>query len=130
MKFDSDKVLTEARAWLGTPWKEGGSAKGSSGGVDCSHLVNLAYKAAGYSYPYASTSQFPPSGYFKKVDESDAEEGDVVLFKEHMGILALDDSNSNNDLISAQGSAKKPGVVQHGEIKWFLSLQGYYRWAR
>lgn len=43
-----DTVLNEARSWLGTPWREGGScAKGAGGGVDCSRFVWAVFHAVG-----------------------------------------------------------------------------------
>lgn len=127
MAHNGAEIVNQARTWLGTPWREGGTAKGPAGGVDCSNLVNLSYAAAGYTYPYAATSQFPPDGYFSIVGATDVEEGDVVLFAGHMGILAEDDGK---DIISAQGSHNKPGIVQVGQIAWFGPVKGYYRWAR
>ena len=120
-------VVSEAKTWIGTPYQEGGTSKGSNGGVDCSHLVHLVYGAVGCNYPYTPTRNFPPPGYFKQVDESDLEEGDVVLFSGHMGIHA---DQNDDDLISAQGSPTKKGSVRFGQSAWFGSVKGCYRWAR
>jgi cell wall-associated NlpC family hydrolase len=42
------QVLAEAKSWIGTPWREGGSCvKGSGGGVDCSRFVWAVFRNAG-----------------------------------------------------------------------------------
>lgn len=127
MSLDRKNVVSEAKTWIGTPYQEGGTKKGDNGGVDCSHLVHLVYGAVGCDYPYTPTAAFPPLGYFTQLDESEVEDGDVVLFSGHMGILV---EEGDNDLISAQGSPSKKGVVRFGQSSWFGAAKGYYRWAR
>lgn len=127
MSIKGDSIVSEAKTWIGTPYQEGGTKKGSTGGVDCSHLVHLVYSAVDNNYPYTPTGNFPPAGYFTQVDVSNVEDGDVVLFSGHMGILA---EEGDNNLISAQGSPTKKGTVRFGQSVWFGAVKGYYRWAR
>ena len=53
-KVSSSAVVNAALALVGTPYVYGGA---SSGGVDCSGLTILAYRAAGLSLPHYSESQ-------------------------------------------------------------------------
>ena len=120
-----DRVIRVAQSWLGTPYRRGSENKGPDGGVDCSHLVHSVYREAGLDYPYVDSHAFPPPGYFVKLpDNAQGEEGDVVLFAGHMGILL-----SKELVISAQGSPSKPGKVQVGSDDWFGKKLGVFRWA-
>jgi cell wall-associated NlpC family hydrolase len=129
MSVDRLKLIQVANTWIGTPYKTGAETKGAQGGVDCSHLVHAIYHEAGFEYPYADTSHFPPPGFFTPISEDDdPENGDVILFAAHMGIYC--DRNDDNVLISAQGSETKPGKVQCGNPSWFGTFKGAYTWAK
>lgn len=42
------RIIAECRSWLGTPWRDGGSAaKGPNGGVDCSRFALSVFCNAG-----------------------------------------------------------------------------------
>ena len=53
---------------------------------DCSHLVHAIYDRAGFSYPYASSSDlYAGIGRFKRVTHP--QPGDLVVWKGHVGIV-------------------------------------------
>ncbi len=66
-------------------------------GIDCSHLVQQTLAAAGYDVPNNnSTANIMPapgalnpavSNYYSPVDLSNAQAGDVIMFRGHTGIL-------------------------------------------
>jgi len=113
-------IVQKATGWLGVPYYWGGASRLS--GIDCSHLVNVVYGEADFSYPYVMTSGFPPPEKFKRVNVP--QDGDVVLFSGHMGIY------SGGKIINAQGTKNKPDKVRIGEISWFGSVKGYYRYDK
>jgi cell wall-associated NlpC family hydrolase len=42
------RIIAECQSWVGTPWRDGGSAvKGQSGGVDCSRFVYSVFRNVG-----------------------------------------------------------------------------------
>jgi hypothetical protein len=60
---------------------------GRSGRVrDCSHLVHAIYDRAGFSYPYASSSDlYRGTNDFRRV--TDPQPGDLVVWRGHVGIV-------------------------------------------
>ncbi len=114
-KVTGEEIVRIAEKYLGIPYKWGGS---HSDGIDCSHLVWRVYEEAGLSYSYTQTKDFDSldGRDFKEVISP--QEGDVVLFKKHIGIY------TRGDIISAQSGAKK---VKLGKISWFSNFVGYYR---
>lgn len=80
-------VLDQARDALGTPYRWGGA---SSGGLDCSGLVLVSYRAAGLQVPRTADAQYralPPI--------EAARPGDLLFFgrgsrASHVGIYAGD----------------------------------------
>jgi len=80
-------VIDEASAWLGTPYKYGGSTRS---GADCSGFVSTVYKtAAGRKLPRSSRDQ---AGAGNAVDINKAKPGDLLFFNtsgggvSHVGI--------------------------------------------
>lgn len=69
-----EKVLTEAKAYIGTPYKYGGTTRA---GMDCSGLVVTAFKAAGIELPRTSREQ---SQKGKPVEKQQLRPGDLVFF--------------------------------------------------
>ncbi len=69
-----EPVLTEAKDYLGTPYRYGGNDKR---GIDCSGLTQLAYGKAGISLPRSAAGQ---SQYGTKVARKNLEVGDLVFF--------------------------------------------------
>ena len=75
------KIVEAAEHYLGIPYKWGGSGPG---GVDCSGLVQLAYKAAGISIPRISFQQADAG---TRVSQKALRPGDLVAW----------DNSSRND---------------------------------
>lgn len=111
------KIVEKANEWLDVPYDPNGGH--TREGVDCSHLVHEVYEEIGLSYPYASSREFTvkAASYFQKVNIP--REGNVVLYKGHMGIY------TEGKIISAQSGA---GKVTLGELNWFKDFIGYYRY--
>jgi hypothetical protein len=108
------EIVEKAISWIGTPYKYGGE---SSKGIDCSHFTWNVYKEAGLEYSYKSTREFESLTTFQKVDRP--YEGDVVLYKGHMGIY------TNGQMISARSGL---GKVDYAPLDYFGEIKGYYRW--
>lgn len=80
-------VLDQARDALGTPYRWGGA---SSGGLDCSGLVLVSYRAAGLQVPRTANHQYQA---LPAIDA--ARPGDLLFFgrgsrASHVGIYAGD----------------------------------------
>jgi RHS repeat-associated protein len=126
---EGQKIVQIAITWIGVPYQDGAGAKSSRSGTDCSGLVWLVYREAGYPYPYRTTYYFSELTNEFQIDNKKAkfqfvstpQEGDVVLFKRHMGIY------SNGKVISARVSIKR---VDWGELYYFGSILGYYRYDK
>jgi Rhs family protein len=126
---EGQKIVQIAITWIGVLYQDGAGAKSSRSGTDCSGLVWLVYREAGYSYPYRTTYYFSELTNEFQIDNKKAkfqfvstpQEGDVVLFKRHMGIY------SNGKVISARVSIKR---VDWGELYYFGSILGYYRYDK
>jgi len=87
----SDKVIAEARSWIGTPWHHLARVKGA--GVDCAQFLVAVYAAAGLIEDF--DTEYYPADWFQHHDEprfvkmvlSKAERvdvpqpADVVMFK-------------------------------------------------
>ena len=92
----SSTIVNAARSAVGTPYSWGGS---SLGGMDCSGLVNYAYKAAGISLPRTS-GQIANGGRW--ISQSQAQPGDIVAWSGHVAIYA-----GNGQIIDASGSKQR-----------------------
>lgn len=86
-----DRVLSEARDWLGTPWHHQGALK--SVGVDCARLLCEVYHNAGL-IPAIDPRPYPADWHFHRDEErfigwladyaeevDSPEPGDVAVFK-------------------------------------------------
>ena len=92
----SSTIVNAARSAVGTPYSWGGS---SLSGMDCSGLVNYAYKAAGISLPRTS-GQIANGGRW--ISQSQAQPGDIVAWSGHVAIYA-----GNGQIIDASGSKQR-----------------------
>lgn len=121
-----ERILNEAKSWIGTPWREGGSAaKGVNGGVDCSRFVLSVFHASGLCENF--TLPVVPGVYCmdrknpslileflighpelcEEISGQDYEPCDIVTFREgaivhHVGIV-LEDGVSMISCRSPQG---------------------------
>jgi cell wall-associated NlpC family hydrolase len=117
---EGEKVIIAGEAWIGTPYQYGGNSRE---GIDCSHFVYNAYLDAGFSYEYLSTSTFPSSPHFEKVETPQA--GDVVLFNGHMGIYNPHPSEAGKTILNAGSKG-----VGYGRPSWYGTIVGYYRYKK
>jgi cell wall-associated NlpC family hydrolase len=71
----AEKVIREARSYLGTRYQWGGMSRS---GVDCSGLMVLAFKEAGVTLPRVSDQQF---AFGREVPRTKLKPGDLVFFR-------------------------------------------------
>jgi len=84
-------IVLEAMTWSGTPYSLVGNASIKGQGGDCSGSTWRIYAAAGFSYDYRNTGTFASyaasPGPFRKLGDSEVrQDGDVLLWSEHMAI--------------------------------------------
>ncbi len=127
------KILTAARALIGKKYDE----------LDCSHMVWNAYKAAGYDFPYSSTSSYESiliDVYFIAIEEKDLNPADLILYAGHVGIYDPDGctvvntaqcqaqkDNTDMRILSAR-SGKNLGT-EYGRSTWFGKPKKYLKWS-
>ncbi len=84
------KAISEARKYMGTPYKTGGNDKN---GIDCSGLVKVAYDHTPTILPRTTKEQYQ---FGKIIKLEDAEKGDLIFFNtskkknaevNHVGII-------------------------------------------
>jgi cell wall-associated NlpC family hydrolase len=68
------EVVAEARKFIGTPYRMGGTSKA---GIDCSGLVVTVFESFGIAVPRTSHEQ---ATFGKKVSRAELEPGDLVFF--------------------------------------------------
>ena len=71
----TDKVLSVAKSYIGTPYKWGGTSRS---GMDCSGLVCTAYASVGMKLPRTVVDQ---AKLGKSVEMSELRRGDLVIFR-------------------------------------------------
>jgi len=79
-KLTGDRLLTEAKKFLGVPYLWGGV---SPLGFDCSGLVRTLFGAFGHRLPRDTSRQIKVG---RKVDRNSIRTGDLLFFKRHVGL--------------------------------------------
>jgi uncharacterized protein RhaS with RHS repeats len=100
------RIRAAALALGGTPYLYGGHGPRA---LDCSHLVALAYRSAGFDYRYWSTSETPDE-HLAAVQQ--AAVGDVILWRGHMGIVT-DPSPTSCTFMAARHHGEVAGTSSH-----------------
>jgi len=113
---DVNSVLKEAKRYLGTPYKYGGTTKS---GLDCSGLVINAFDVAGLKMPRISRDQAKEG---KEIRLHDVQEGDLLFFKtsgssiSHVGIV---ENVKNGEIFFIHASTSKGVIISSlEEIYW------------
>lgn len=113
------RVLDGARARLGTEYVLGGNDVGA---VDCSSLVQQAYRAAGVELPRTAREQRKAS---RAVRPADAREGDLMFYRWRGGLhVAL--YMSDDTILHASPSAGRVVMTRLNE-NWRRRLVGVTR---
>ncbi len=71
--FDGREVVREAKRYIGTPYKMGGT---TTNGLDCSGLVSTVYGKFGIAVPRTSREQ---AGFGQKIGRSELKPGDLAI---------------------------------------------------
>jgi len=109
---EAETVITAARAYLGTPYKYGGTTRS---GMDCSGLLLNSFKAVDVSLPRSSEAQSKVGKEIRKMNE--LEPGDLVFFATgkskneitHVGLVTDVKAKDNIKFIHSSSSL---GVVE------------------
>ncbi|MET3731842.1 C40 family peptidase [Moheibacter stercoris] len=107
LKKEVSTVLKEAKKFLGTPYKYGGTTKT---GLDCSGLVFNSFDAIGVKMPRISREQ---ANLGKEIRLREVKEGDLVFFNtsgssiSHVGIV---ETVKNGEIFFIHSSTSK-GVI-------------------
>lgn len=114
------KILSAAKAVLGTPYVWGGS---TASGFDCSGYIYYVYNQAGINIPRTNTTGYDARSY----DVSSPQVGDLVFFKgtyragiSHMGIYI-----GNNQFIHAGGDRVQ--ITSLSNSYWSKHFDSYKR---
>lgn len=111
-------ILSAAERMVGTPYVLGGE---SPGGVDCSGLVQYAYRQAGIRVPRTTVEQFQAGRLQRRVQP-----GDLVFFRtdgsgrvSHVGIYA-----GKGQMIHASSGSGRVRKVSLGQPYWRKRMAG------
>lgn len=106
-----NKIIDEAKQWIGTPYQYGGESKN---GADCSGFVMSVYQNAGIDLPRTSQQQF---NYVQLINNFEREAGDLVFFKKNNKIFHVGIYLGDNYMIHA--SSSKGVIIQSIDDNYF-----------
>lgn len=129
-KSQTEAVINTAKSYIGTPYLWGGNSKA---GMDCSGLIHLSYKAAGYSTPRTAKEQ---SKFGKNRGWGGLKPGDIVFFKFkekrnkwwHSGMI----TEVNGDEIKFIHASSSRGVTESNLMSDYYrkNVKGFRRWIK
>jgi len=106
-----NKIINEAKQWIGTPYKYGGESKN---GADCSGFVMTVFQNAGVDLPRTSQQQF---NYVQLINKHERQAGDLVFFKKNNKIFHVGIYLGDNYMIHA--SSSKGVIIQSIDDNYF-----------
>jgi hypothetical protein len=102
----------------------------SSCGIDCSHLVQQVFSAAGLEMPYAASNLMAKADpatllrHYNLVDIGKdferARPGDIIVYRRHVGILMANHGDNRGDLVHASRFARD-GREKVGGIRYDIN---------
>lgn len=113
-----DKILKDAKDYLGTPYKLGGN---TSSGIDCSGLVSKVFNENKIKLPRRSTDQALQG---KKIENWEIKPGDLLFFAtfgngrvSHVGIV--NEIKYNGEITFVNASTTKGVIISSlNELYW------------
>jgi hypothetical protein len=110
----------------------------ASCGIDCSHLVQQVFSAAGLEMPYAASNLMAKADpatllrHYNLVDIGkdfeNARPGDIIVYRRHVGILMANHGNNHGDLVHASrfagGGREKVGGIRYDLNKNIVRPRG------
>lgn len=89
--------------------------------TDCSHFVHAVYSRAGLPYRFRSSAEMLDAPEFETIDWDDAQPGDVVVMRGHMGML-----DETGKLISATRTHRRrvPSSITRYDLSSFKRVRG------
>ena len=100
-KVSTKKLVKDAKKWLGTKYRYGGSTRK---GIDCSAFVKNVYKKNGKNLPRTSRQQ---AKIGKAVSKKNLRVGDLVFFAKYKQISHVGIYLGNDKFVHASSGAKK-----------------------
>lgn len=129
-KSETEAVINTAKSYIGTPYLWGGNSKS---GMDCSGLIHVSYKAAGYNTPRTAKEQ---SKFGKNRGWDGIKPGDIVFFKFkekrskwwHSGMI----TEVKGDQIKFIHASTSRGVTESNLMSDYYkkNVKGFRRWIK
>ncbi|WP_231489587.1 C40 family peptidase [Billgrantia saliphila] len=103
-------ILATAKEALGTPYRLGGN---TPAGLDCSGLVEMAYRSAGIKVPRTADAQYRALPTVKQ-----AQPGDLLFFGDRRKATHVGIYRGNGQMIHAPGRGRKVVSVPLDVAYW------------
>ena len=116
------QAVATARSYTGTPYRYGGTSKR---GMDCSGLLCVSYRSAGYELPRTSSEQ---GKLGKAVKINELKPGDLVFFSKkkgrrkitHVGMVT--EVNSRDQVMFIHSSSSRGVIENNLHSKYYRSV--------